>query len=86
VGGSIAIAFTQDGESVSGDASFTGSPCFAGAHLEGSVRGRDLSGTLSAGAMRAMLSATVTATIDGTYTATQAGACSGDTGTFTLHR
>jgi hypothetical protein len=87
VGGALGIDFMQSGSVVSGDATFTGSPCFAGAHLDGDVTGRDFNGVVRAGAIQVNVAATLSGnTLDGTYDAQSAGACSGDTGTFTLHR
>ncbi len=87
VGGALRIDFRQTNAVVSGEASFTGSPCFAGAHLDGDVAGRDLSGTVRAGAIQVNVDATLSGdSLDGTYDARRAGACSGDTGTFTLTR
>jgi hypothetical protein len=87
VGGSTSARFTQTGGSVEGELTFTGSPCFSGGLFQGSLRGRDLAGTVSAGTIRVSLTATVSSTaINGTYSALEAGACSGDTGTFSTKR
>ena len=87
VGGALMIDFSQTGAVVSGDASFTGSPCFAGARLDGDVHGHDFSGSVKAGAIQVIVDATLSgSSLDGTYDAQSAGACSGDTGTFTVHR
>jgi hypothetical protein len=87
VGGGTTSTFTQSGSTVEGDISFTGSPCFSGGIFQGTLRGRDLSGTVSAGTIRVSMTATISATsMNGTYNALEAGACSGDTGTFSSKR
>lgn len=87
VGGTTTARFTQTGSDVEGDISFTGSPCFSGGVFQGTLSGRDLSGTVSAGTIRVTVSATVSATsMNGTYTTVQAGACTGDTGTLSSKR
>jgi hypothetical protein len=86
-GGASKVTFTQRGSAVSGDFRFTGSPCFSAGRFEGTLTGGDLSGAITAGGIRVELSATVTASsIDGTYDAVSAGACTGDTGTFSATR
>jgi hypothetical protein len=87
VGGTLTVTFTQSGADVDGDVTFTGSPCFAGGHVDGTVDGRDLAATLSAGRIRVSFDGTVSsAGVDGTYSVIEAGACSNDTGTFTIER
>lgn len=87
VGGGSSFAFTQSGNRVTGEVRFTGSPCFSGGQFEGTLSGRELSGSLVAGAIEVALSATVSSgSLDGTYVTVQAGACTGDTGTFTATR
>jgi hypothetical protein len=85
--GTSTSVFEQQGSEVDGEFHFTGSPCFAGATFHGTLRGSELTGTARAGGIAVELQATVTSSsLDGTYSALQAGACSGDTGTFTAQR
>jgi hypothetical protein len=87
VGGTLESTLTQSGGEVDGDVTFTGSPCFAGGHVSGTVDGRDFAATLSAGSIRVSFDGTVSsASVDGTYSVSEAGACTNDTGTFTLER
>ena len=85
--GTLTITMRQSGSTLEGDLHFTGSPCFASGRFAGSVTGRDFRGSVTAGAIRVDMSGTVTGdAYDGTYTAVAAGACTGDTGTFTASR
>jgi hypothetical protein len=87
VGGGSAATFTQQGSQVTGEMRFSGSPCFAGGQFSGTISGRDMVGMLTAGGIRVSLSATVSASsLDGTYDTVQAGACTGDRGTFSATR
>jgi hypothetical protein len=68
---------------VNGQVSFGGSPCFSGGAISGSICGDTFTGALSAGGIDVKLSATVTGTqMNGSYNTVSAGACTGDTGTF----
>lgn len=87
VGGSVQITIQQSGSVVEGDVYFTNSPCFASGHYAGTVNGREVTGAVTAGGIRVDMLATVTGSSwDGTYTATQAGACTGDTGSYAVAR
>jgi hypothetical protein len=69
--------------SVSGSVTFTGSPCFANADLDGVETGDALHVTAMAGGIQANLDATITgAVMSGTFDVVAGGACSGGTGTF----
>ncbi len=87
VSGSMTVTIQQSGSALAGDLAFSGSPCFASGRFAGTVTGRDFAGSVTAGAIRIDMSATVTgAAYAGTYTAVSAGACTGDTGTFSASR
>lgn len=86
-GGATTSTFAQAGGSLSGTIAFTSSPCFSSGNIAGTVSGDDFVATVTAGDIRVDLTGTVTDNAySGTYTATQAGACTGDTGTFTAKR
>ena len=87
VSGAVDVVMRQSGSTLDGDVHFTRSPCFASGHFSGTVSGRDFSGSVTAGAIRVDMSGTVTGdAYDGTYSTVQAGACTGDTGTFSAER
>jgi len=87
VSGSMTVTMQQSGSTLDGDLEFSGSPCFASGRFAGIVTGRDFAGSVTAGGIRVDLSATITgAAYAGTYTAVSAGACTGDTGTFSASR
>ena len=87
VGGSVQSTTRQSGSVVEGHVTFTNSPCFAGGHYAGTINGREVTGVVTAGGIRVDMFATVTGSSwDGTYTATQAGACTGDTGSYYIAR
>jgi hypothetical protein len=76
-------ALTQNAGAVEGQISFTGSPCFSGGAISGTVCGDQFSGSLSAGGIQVDVSATVTGVqMSGNFNAVSAGACTGDVGTF----
>lgn len=86
-GGDATLTFTQVGDRVSGSVRFNGSPCFAGGQFDGTLQGSDLAGAVTAGGIRVEIQASVTASsLDGSYDAVNAGACTGDTGTFSATR
>ncbi len=79
------VSLWQTDATVTGELSFTGSVCFAGGEFSGVVSGRRLRGSLTAGNIRVDVDATVTGNqMNGTYAAVNAGACTGDTGTFSV--
>ena len=87
VSGQITAAFSQRDSQIGGTISFTGSPCFDAAQVMEVMAGNSISGTATAGGIQVTLSATWTEPdINGSYDAVSAGACSGDTGTFSLAR
>ena len=87
VSGSFVATFTRTGDTVTGEVSFTGSPCFAGGRYEGRIDGDELDGVLRAGDIRVEMRATLSATQkNGTYFTANAGACTGDRGTLAAHR
>ncbi len=86
-GGALSLSLTQDGAMVSGTAGFTGFPCFTGGVVSGVVSENRLDGSLTAGSIRIDVDATVTGnTMNGSYDVVEAGACTGDTGTFSAAR
>jgi len=77
----------QGDAEVTGQISFTNSPCFSGGDLSGQVSGNRLTGSLTAGSIRVDFDGTVTGDqLNGTYDTINAGACTGDTGTFSVSR
>jgi hypothetical protein len=78
------MMLTQAGAAVSGSVVFTGSPCFSSGNFSGTVDGDGLSGQVTAGAIQVTIDGTVSPAtmVSGTYDAVSAGACTGDTGTF----
>jgi hypothetical protein len=81
------LSLTQAGSMVSGQLTFTGSLCFSGGQISGVVSGNTLSGSLRAGSIRVDIDATITGNrMNGTYDTVNAGACTGDTGTFSAAR
>jgi hypothetical protein len=84
VGGAATMNLTATSDGVSGTISFTGSPCFASGAIYGTVSGGNFDGAITAGTIDVSLSGTITGSQwSGTYDALSAGACTGDTGTFT---
>lgn len=87
VSGSFELTMRQSGAALDGDLHFSGSPCFSGGRFAGTMNGRNFSGSVTAGSIRVDMSGTVTGnTYDGTYSAVSAGACTGDSGTFSATR
>lgn len=86
--GSVQTTFTEeDGARFEGSIQFSGSPCFSGAAIIGDVDGSDVEGEITAGGIAIDYTATLAGTrMSGAYTATAAGACTGDTGTFALDK
>ena len=81
------MQLTQEGASISGTTLVQNSPCLANADVSGSLSGDELSGAMTAGGMSITFDSTVQgAQMSGTYDAVSAGACTGDTGTFTATR
>jgi len=84
--GTFVMTAAQDGATVSGSADLSGSTCFFGGGLAGSVSGSTLTGSLTAGANQAVFSLTVTGdTLNGSYSVT-GGDCAGDSGSVTASR
>ena len=87
VSGSFDVTMRQNGSGLDGDLHFSGSPCFSGGRFAGTMNGRNFSGSVTAGSIRIDMSGTLTGnTYDGTYSSVSAGACTGDSGTFTATR
>jgi len=86
-GGVMATSFLVHSGNVTGTVSFSGSPCFDTADVALVAANGTISGSATAGAIELDLSAHwVEDHLEGTYEAICAGACTGDTGTFTLQR
>jgi hypothetical protein len=81
-------SLVQSGSVVEGRVSFDGSPCFSGGTISGSICGDKFVGVLFADGIDVKLSATVTGARmrGGSYNMISAGACTGDTGTFSAAR
>jgi hypothetical protein len=84
VGGSATLELSQTGSSgLSGTISFTDSPCFSSGAVTATVTGDMFLATVTAGGIEVTIDGTLTGgQISGTYDAISAGACTGDTGTF----
>lgn len=81
------MQLAQSGSSVSGTTLVQNSPCLSNGDVSGSVSGDELSGAMTAGGISITFDTTVQgAQMSGTYDAVSAGACTGDTGTFTATR
>lgn len=87
-GGAIQfLSLVQSAGAVSGQLSFSNSPCFSGGAVSGVVSGDQFSGSLTAGNIRVDFEATVTGNqMNGTYDTVNAGACTGNQGTFTASK
>jgi uncharacterized protein (TIGR03437 family) len=89
VEGALSANLNQSGSTFTGTASYTGSPCFSGGSITGTINGSAISAIISVGSGQTVsLSATVNSTdtsISGTYSLS-GGTCapSGDAGTFSL--
>jgi hypothetical protein len=77
-------SLVQSGSEVKGQVSFGRSPCFSGGAVSGTICGDTFMGALSGGGIDVKLSARITGTqmSSGSYNMVSAGACTGDTGTF----
>jgi hypothetical protein len=87
IGGSATMTLSPSSDGLSGSISFTNSPCFASGAVNATLSGDSVSATVTAGAIEVNIDATLTGTeMSGTYDAVSAGACTGDTGTFSAKR
>jgi hypothetical protein len=88
MGGDVTAVLTQTGADVDGTMTITDSPCFSVGNVSGTVSGNRVStGAMFSGDIRVNFEGTVVGDeISGTYDAVRAGACTGDTGTFSLSR
>ncbi len=87
VGGTATLHLEQAAGGLSGSITFTDSPCFSSGSISASVDGDAFSATVTAGAIDVTLEGTLTGDhLSGTYDAISAGACTGDTGTFSATR
>jgi len=87
VSGSLASTLAQQGDNVTGSVAFTNSPCFDAANVALVEAGGNITGSATAGGIRVDMSASwVEDHLEGTYNAISAGACTGDTGTFSMQR
>jgi len=88
MGGDVAATLTQTGADVEGTMTIDGSPCFSVGNVSGTVSGNRIStGAFFSGDLRVNFDGTVVGEgISGCYEAVRAGACTGDTGTFSLDR
>jgi hypothetical protein len=83
IGGSATLDLTDSGSSLTGNVAFTNSPCFTNGDISATLNGSNFSATVTAGGIEVTLSGTLSGgQISGTYDAVSAGACTGDTGTF----
>jgi len=83
--GPLSADLAQNGSTVSGSITFGGSPCFSQGTFSGTVSGNSVQGAMFAGAVRVDIDAAGTASaMNGPYSVVSGGACTGDTGTFSL--
>ncbi len=83
--GTISATITQSGTTFSGSMILTGSPCFSNGAISGGTFSGDTVSWISPGIVN--FTGTVSGnTINGSYFVTLAGACYGDTGTFSVTR
>jgi len=83
--GTATIQLQQNGNSVTGSASLTGTPCATSAPLTGTISGSDLSFQLSENGQVVTLTGTVNSSLtsmSGTYSAPSGGCTNGDFGTW----
>jgi len=87
-GGSLTASLTHSGATVDGTNRFSGSPCFSGGTVSGTVVGNSWSGSITASKnARVDLSPTASGNqTNGTYFVASDGICPGDAGTFTMTR
>ncbi len=87
-GGSLAAALTQSDTIVTGTLELSGSPCFSGGTLSGTLTQAQWSTSMwVAGGGRVDLTGSVDdPVITGSYQVVSGGMCTGDTGTFVLRR
>jgi len=88
MGGDVTAVLTQAGADVDGTMTISGSPCFSVGNVSGTVSGNRVStGAMFSGDTRVNFEGTVVGDqISGSYDTVRAGACTGDTGTFSLTR
>ena len=88
MGGAMSCALTQTGGHVSGTITIGGSPCFSAGNISGTVSANNLdTGALFGGNIEVDFAGTVVGNdMSGSYTTVQAGACTGDTGTWQASR
>ena len=84
--GDIVLSITQDGTSLTGNASVSGSECISTGTISGSVSNTTLDLTITSGTDRASYSATYDASTNGIQGnfSFEAGACAGNTGNFSM--
>lgn len=89
MGGDIEFAPQQSGTAVTGNATMTGSPCFSGGSVTGTVSGASVAiGVLAGAGQQVDLAGTVApdgTAMGGNYTVS-GGLCDGDSGTWELTR
>ena len=84
--GSLSVVLVQNGSSITGTASITGSPCMSSGSVSGIVTGNDIVFGAGSGLDDIEFNATyVSQSISGSYSIT-AGSCAGDTGTFLMSK
>lgn len=87
-GGSLSVSFTQTGSNLSGTINLGNSSCFSAGNISGTVSGNNITtaGVFS-GSLRIDLDGTiVNSQASGSYDVVNGGACTGDSGTWTLTR
>lgn len=86
--GSLSIAFTQTGATLSGTVSLGGSSCFSAGNISGTVSGNNIiSAGVFSGSLRVDFDGTAANNqISGSYNVENGGACTSDTGTWTVSK
>jgi hypothetical protein len=87
IGGSATLQLAPGSDGLTGSISFTNSPCFSSGAVSATLDGENVVATITAGSINVTIDATITGSqMSGTYDAVSAGACTGDTGTFSASR
>ena len=81
--GNLVFELSQSGDTVAGSVTFTGSVCFSGGGVTGTVHDSEFFGSITAGQLRVDFDSTISgARLDGSFNAIAAGSCTGSMGSF----
>jgi hypothetical protein len=88
--GGISLILTQSGSTVSGQATFTNSPCISESNVSGNIAGNIFTGSFTEGNIQFSVKITITDNLmNSTYSTNNTnlvGICVGYTGSFTAYR